>query len=111
MFITNAEKAKLWDNISVLLKKDNSKSAEITALTQQLKRLESKLTVLSVNNLLATKKPVKKKTPEQIQRLKDKQREYNRRYAAKKQFEKLERQMAEKAERDQNATSISTESV
>jgi predicted nucleotide-binding protein (sugar kinase/HSP70/actin superfamily) len=111
VFITNAEKAKLWDNISVLLKKDNSKSAEITSLTQQLKRLEAKLTVDSVEKLLATKKPVKKKTPEQIQKQKEKQREYNRRYAAKKQFEKLERQMAEKAERDQNATSISTASV
>jgi hypothetical protein len=110
MFISNEEKSKIWDNISVLLKKDNSISAEITVLTQQLKRLESKVTVLSVNNLLNTKKSVKKKTPEQIQKQKDKQREYNRRYAAKKQFEKLERQMAEKAERDQNATSISTAS-
>jgi hypothetical protein len=101
VFITNAEKAKLWDNISVLLKKDNSRSAEITALIQQLKRLESKLTVLSVNNLLNTTKPVKKKTPEQLQKLKDKQREYNKRWYAKKRFEKLEREMAARAEQTQ----------
>jgi hypothetical protein len=111
MFITNAEKDRLWVNIQILLTKDKEQSAEITALTKQLKRLEAKLTIDSVEKLLATKKPVKIKTPEQIKRQKDKQREYNRRYAAKKQFEKLERQMAEKAEKDQNATSISTASV
>ena len=60
--------------------------------------------------LESTQKVPKQKTAAQIQRQKEKQREYNRRYAAKKQFEKLERQMAEKAERDQNATSISTAS-
>ena len=111
MFITNAEKDRLWVNIQILLAKDKEQNAEITALTKQLKRLEAKLTIDSVEKLLVTKKPVKKKTPEQIQKLREKQREYNRRYAAKKQFEKLEREMAEKAERNQNATSISTASV
>ena len=111
MFITNAEKDRIWVSIQILLAKDKDRNEEIIALTKQLKRLETKLIIDSVDKLLATKKPVKTKTPEQIKRQKDKQREYNRRYAAKKQFEKLERQMAEKAERDQNATSISTASV
>ena len=110
MFITNAEKDKLWVNIQILLAKDKEQNAEITALTKQLKRLEAKLTIDSVEKLLATKKPTKTKTPEQIKRQKDKQREYNRRYSAKKRFEQLEKLMAEKAERSGYATSVSAAS-
>ena len=106
MFISSEEKLKIWNNISEILKKINAINADTLFLSGKLKTLESRLIKLE-----PVKKALKQKTLAQIQKQKDKQREYNRRYAAKKQFEKLERQMAEKAERDQNATSISTASV
>ena len=106
MFISSEEKLKIWNNISEILKKINAINADTLFLSGKLKTLESRLIKLE-----PVKKTQKQKTLAQIQKQKDKQREYNRRYAAKKQFEKLERQMAEKAERDQNATSISTASV
>jgi DNA repair ATPase RecN len=106
MFISSEEKLKIWNNISEILKKINAINADTLFLSGKLKTLESRLIKLE-----PVKKAQKQKTLAQIQKQKDKQREYNRRYAAKKQFEKLERQMAEKAERDQNATSISTASV
>jgi len=106
MFISSEEKLKIWNNISEILKKINAINADTLFLSGKLKTLESRLIKLE-----PVKKAPKQKTLAQIQKQKDKQREYNRRYAAKKQFEKLERQMAEKAERDQNATSISTASV
>jgi DNA repair ATPase RecN len=106
MFISSEEKLKIWNNISEILKKINAINADTLFLSGKLKTLESRLIKLE-----PVKKALKQKTLAQIQKQKDKQREYNRRYAAKKKFEKLERQMAENAERNQNATSISTASV
>ena len=105
MFISNDEKSKIWDNISDILKKINAINADTIFLTGKLKTLENKLIKLE-----STQKVPKQKTAAQVQRQKEKQREYNRRYAAKKQFEKLEKQMAEKAERSGYATSVSAAS-
>jgi len=109
MFISNEEKSKIWDNISELLKKNNAlnaMSADLIFLTGKVKALEGKLVKLE-----SAQKVPKQKTAAQIQRQKDKQREYNRRYAAKKKFEQLEKQMADKAERSGYASSVSTASV
>jgi len=105
MFISNDEKSKIWDNISEILKKINAINADTIFLTGKLKALENKLIKLE-----SVQKVPKQKTAAQIQRQKEKQREYNRRYAAKKQFEKLEKQMAEKAERSGYVASVSAAS-
>jgi len=108
MFISNDEKSKIWDNISELLKKNNAlnaMSADLIFLTGKVKALEGKLVKLE-----SVQKVTKQKTAAQIQRQKEKQREYNRRYAAKKKFEQLEKLMAEKAERSGYATSVSAAS-
>jgi regulator of replication initiation timing len=105
MFISNAEKTQIQNDISNLAKMVGDMNVELTFLTAKLKGLEGRLTKST-----QIKQPPKQKTAAQIQKQKEKQREYNRRYAAKKQFEKLEKQMAEKAERSGYATSVSAAS-
>ena len=107
MFISNDEKSKLWDNISDLLKRLNAINADIIYMTGKIKGLEAKVVALEPKK----PKPPKQKTAEQIQKQKEKQRDYNRRYIARKKFERLERDLAKQAERNSYATSISTASV
>ena len=83
MFISNADKQYLLDQVKALVKDMGHAANEITVLKGKLKAAEGNIFVLK-QIIEFNKKPKKEKTPEQ----KAKQREYMRRYKAKKLAEK-----------------------
>jgi hypothetical protein len=91
MFISNEEKKYLFDQIKALGKEQSLMSSEITVLKGKLKAAEGNIFVLKqieeMNRISLKVKPKPKKvlTPEQ----KIKQREYMKKYTARKRAEKL----------------------
>jgi hypothetical protein len=90
MFIKNDEKKYLFDMVKALIKDMGLAANEITVLKGKLKAAEGNIFVLKqiadMNNISSKIKPKPKKvlTPEQ----KAKQREYMKRYLAKKKAQK-----------------------
>ena len=90
MFISNDEKKYLFDQIKALVRDQSLMSSEITVLKGKLKAAEGNIFVLKqiedMNRISSRVKPKPKKvlTPEQ----KAKQREYMRKYNAKKKAQK-----------------------
>lgn len=87
MFISNQEKKYLFDVIQGLIKDMSLASSEIIVLRGKLKAAEGNIFVLKqiVEHNKTSAKPKKPKTAAQ----KAKQREYMRKYTAKKRAEKL----------------------
>ena len=87
MFISNDEKKYLFDQIKALAREQSLLSTEITVLKGKLKAAEGNIFVLKqvVEFNKDAPKPKKPKTAAQ----KAKQREYMRKYNAKKRAEKL----------------------
>ena len=85
MFISTYEKNKLFNQLSEAIKELSLANSEITVLKGKVKALEGNVFVLKqIVEFNKTAKPKKVLTPEQ----KAKQREYMRRYKAKKLAEK-----------------------
>jgi hypothetical protein len=92
MFISNADKQYLLDQVKVLVSDMNLASNEITVLKGKLKAAEGNIFVLKqivdmnrISSAIEKTKPKKPKTAAQ----KAKQAEYMRKYTAKKRAEKL----------------------
>ena len=85
MFISNDEKKYLFDQIKALAKEQSSAVTEITMLKAKLKAAEGNILVLKQIVEHNRVKPKKPKTLAQ----KAKQREYMRKYVARKKAEKL----------------------
>jgi len=83
MFISTYEKNKLFNQLGEAVKELSLANSEIIVLKGKVKALEGNVFVLK-QIVEFNKKPKKEKTPEQ----KAKQREYMRRYKAKKLAEK-----------------------
>lgn len=84
MFISNADKQYLLDQVKVLVRDMNAASAEITMLKGKVRALEATVLILREEvKQKKAKKPKKALTPEQ----KAKQREYQRMYKARKKQE------------------------
>ena len=81
MFISNAEKTQIQNDISNLAKMVGDMNVELTFLTAKLKGMEAKIVKAT-----PAKQTPKQKTAAQIQHQKNKQREYNRRYAQRKKL-------------------------
>lgn len=86
MFISNADKQYLLDQVKALVKDMGHAANEITVLKGKLKAAEGNIFVLKqiIEFNKATPQPKKEKTAAQ----KAKQREYMRKYAARKREEK-----------------------
>ena len=85
MFISNDEKKYLFDQIKALAREQSSAVTEITMLKAKLKAAEGNILVLKQIVEHNRVKPKKPKTLAQ----KAKQREYMRKYVARKKAEKL----------------------
>jgi hypothetical protein len=85
MFISNDEKKYLFDQIKALAREQSSAVTEITMLKAKLKAAEGNILVLKEITNQSKVKPKKPKTLAQ----KTKQREYMRKYVARKRAEKL----------------------
>jgi regulator of replication initiation timing len=85
MFISNDEKKYLFDQIKALSREQSSAVTEITMLKAKLKAAEGNILVLKQIVEHNRVKPKKPKTLAQ----KAKQREYMRKYVARKKAEKL----------------------
>jgi hypothetical protein len=85
MFISNDEKKYLFDQIKALAREQSSAASEIIVLKAKLKAAEGNIFVLKEITNQNKVKPKKPKTADQ----KAKQREYMRKYVARKKAEKL----------------------
>lgn len=84
MFISNADKQYLLDQVKALVKDMNLASSEITMLKGKVRALEGTVLIMKEESKQKkAKKPKKVLTPEQ----KAKQREYQRMYKARKKQE------------------------
>ena len=85
MFISNDEKKYLFDQIKALAREQSIMASDITFLKAKLKTAEGNILVLKEITNQSKVKPKKPKTLAQ----KTKQREYMRKYVARKRAEKL----------------------
>jgi hypothetical protein len=85
MFISNGDRQFLLDQVKVLVKDMSLAASEITMLKAKLKVAEGNILVLKEITNQNKVKPKKPKTLAQ----KTKQREYMRKYVARKRAEKL----------------------